>query len=497
MLRRSASSSSTTSTVRVPAGRPAATSSRSAVGERLGAARRAAGTPAAPAASRSWRRSSSASASTGRWRVRGSRLRRPSVSGSSSPPRPSTITSGPVLLRERERGRRAHRHEALEAGLARGREQGGGAVDVAVDDQRDAVALARPARGRRRAASARRLRRRPAATSVVRRLRRRARPARARRRRRASGSSSVNVEPSPSVARHADLAAEQARDLAADRQAEAGAAVAAAGRPVGLLEGLEDQPQLVLRDADAGVGDRERDARTGARAWSSSSVGADRRCRTLPLLGELERVGRAGCAGPARRAGRRRRSRGSSSVGDLDRPARGPSPRPPAGTSARGPSSTSAISSGARWTSILPASTLDRSRMSEISVSRSVPAWLIVRANSTCWSVRLLARVVGQQLGQDQQRVQRRAQLVAHVGQELALVARGQRELLGALLQRQARALDLGVLDLDVAVLLGEQRRLLLQLLVGLAQLLLLGLQQLLGRAQRLAPAARARCWSA
>ena len=135
--------------------------------------------------------------------------------------------------------------------------------------------------------------------------------------------------------------------------------------------------------------------------------------------------------------------------------------------------------------------------MSEISVSRSAPAWWIVRANSTCWSVRFCARVVGEQLGQDQQRVQRRAQLVAHVGQELALVAGGERELLGAFLEAEARALDLGVLDLDVAVLLGEQRRLLLQLLVGLAQLLLLGLQQLLGRAQRLAPAARARCWSA
>ena len=29
--------------------------------------------------------------------------------------------------------------------------------------------------------------------------------------------------------------------------------------------------------------------------------------------------------------------------------------------------------------------------MSEISVSRSVPAWWIVRANSTCWSVRFWA----------------------------------------------------------------------------------------------------------
>jgi hypothetical protein len=53
------------------------------------------------------------------------------------------------------------------------------------------------------------------------------------------------------------LAAQQAGDLAADRQAQARAAVLAAGGAVGLLEGLEDDPLLVLGNADAGVGDRE------------------------------------------------------------------------------------------------------------------------------------------------------------------------------------------------------------------------------------------------
>ena len=63
----------------------------------------------------------------------------------------------------------------------------------------------------------------------------------------------MNVLPSPTLAVDAQVAAEQAGDLAADREAEAGAAVLAAGRAVGLLERLEDQPLLVLRDADAGV----------------------------------------------------------------------------------------------------------------------------------------------------------------------------------------------------------------------------------------------------
>src|SRR6185369_5130165 len=55
----------------------------------------------------------------------------------------------------------------------------------------------------------------------------------------------------------ADLTAEQTRELAADGQAQASAAVLARGRSVGLLEGLEDDLLLVARDADAGVRHRE------------------------------------------------------------------------------------------------------------------------------------------------------------------------------------------------------------------------------------------------
>ena len=48
---------------------------------------------------------------------------------------------GAVLLGERERRRRAHGHEALEARRAGDVEPGGGAVDVGVGDQHDAIAL--------------------------------------------------------------------------------------------------------------------------------------------------------------------------------------------------------------------------------------------------------------------------------------------------------------------------------------------------------------------
>src|SRR5690606_29949182 len=61
-----------------------------------------------------------------------------------------------------------------------------------------------------------------------------------------------------------DLSAEQPRQLAADRQAEPGAAIESAGRLVGLLERLEDELLFVRGDPDPGVGDRELECRRGA-----------------------------------------------------------------------------------------------------------------------------------------------------------------------------------------------------------------------------------------
>ena len=115
--------------------------------------------------------------------------------------------------------------------------------------------------------------------------------------------------------------------------------------------------------------------------------------------------------------------------------------------------------------------------MSLIRFSRSVPAPWMVLANST-WRARQVAlRVLGELLAEDQDAVERRAQLVRHVREELGLVARGERQLRGLLFQRPARLLDFLVLALHLGVLLGEQLRLGGQLLVGLLQLLLLRLQ--------------------
>ena len=85
--------------------------------------------------------------------------------------------------------------------------------------------------------------------------------------------------------------------------------------------------------------------------------------------------------------------------------------------------------------------------------------------------------VLGELLAEDQDAVERRAQLVRHVREELGLVARGERQLGGLLFQRAARQLDFLVLALHFGVLLGEQLRLVGELFVGLLQLLLLRLQ--------------------
>src|SRR5262249_15250082 len=93
---------------------------------------------------------------------------------------------------------------------------------------------------------------------------------------------------------HANFTAEQPRDLAADREAAPRPPVFAAGRPVGLLEGLEDNPLFFERNADAGVADRkgdhlvcfpERLSRVIAATFGQADVEQD-----APFVGELEGV---------------------------------------------------------------------------------------------------------------------------------------------------------------------------------------------------------------
>ena len=164
------------------------------------------------------------------------------------------------LSRQCQRTRTGRRQHALQAGGTGKTEQKPAEGGVVLDDQHDAIArhdaVAIVGEFRQRLAdqSGRRQRRQLDAL-LGRRADCRARPVERndQRERRA-------------LARHAfdpELAAEQAGDLAADRQSEPGAAIFAAGGSVGLLEGFEDQLLLVLGNADAGIGDGDRQRSRG------------------------------------------------------------------------------------------------------------------------------------------------------------------------------------------------------------------------------------------
>ena len=86
-------------------------------------------------------------------------------------------------------------------------------------------------------------------------------------------------------------------------------------------------------------------------------------------------------------------------------------------------------------------------------------------------------RIFRKLLAQHQNAVERRAQLVRHVGQELRFVLRSQRQFAGLFFQCAPRLLDLLVLAFHFVVLFGQLLGLLRELLVGLLQFLLLRLQ--------------------
>ena len=86
------------------------------------------------------------------------------------------------------------------------------------------------------------------------------------------GSTRRNTLPSPGVLSTRDLAAEQPRQVARDRQAEPGAAELAVGGAVRLAERLEDQLLLLGGDADAGVAHRELHVAVGPAAAISSDT---------------------------------------------------------------------------------------------------------------------------------------------------------------------------------------------------------------------------------
>ncbi len=110
---------------------------------------------------------------------------------------------------------------------------------------------------------------------------------------RAAGRYRVKVLPWASALSGCDDATEQERDLAADGQSKAGAAVLAAGGAVRLLQRPEDCLQLLAGDTDPGVFDPEGDHRTvPEHGFGQLSLvrGFDPQFHSA-ALGEFDRVG--------------------------------------------------------------------------------------------------------------------------------------------------------------------------------------------------------------
>ena len=101
--------------------------------------------------------------------------------------------------------------------------------------------------------------------------------------------------PWPATLDEPDFTAEKGGQLTADRQAQSGAAVLAAGPGIGLLERLEDEPLLFQGNANAGIrdGDRHRAGRkTKNRMLDRPSAGDLLHPHLhVALRRELERVG--------------------------------------------------------------------------------------------------------------------------------------------------------------------------------------------------------------
>src|ERR1700722_8430855 len=91
-----------------------------------------------------------------------------------------------------------------------------------------------------------------------------------------------------------NFAAQQTGQFAADGQPQSCSAVLAARAGIGLLESLEDNPLLVERDADAGIGDLKRDygscAAENGGAFAPSVVRNRDAKPNSPVLGKLERI---------------------------------------------------------------------------------------------------------------------------------------------------------------------------------------------------------------
>ena len=258
-----------------------------------------------------------------------------------------------------------------------------------------------------------------------------------------------------------DRAAEQRRDFTADRQTQPGAAVATRGRAVSLREGLEDELLLFRRDADAAVADGEGDHTVGGvqarmRQRPAARSAADGQAHTAGL-GEFEAVRQQiaqHLLKPTRIAAdhvRQCRVQGhvefeASGLGDMAKAALDllAQIREHDGLDVHGHL--------ARFDPRQVEDLVDEVQQVRTGLVHRLGELNLLRRQ-------VVFRVVGEQPGQDEQAVQRRAQFMRHVGEELGFVLRRRRERRRLLLKRASPLFDFLALAHHVEVLPGQFRR--------------------------------------
>ena len=268
------------------------------------------------------------------------------------------------------------------------------------------------------------------------------------------------------LAGHGDLTTQEADQLTTDRQAEAGSSIEAGGGAVTLRERLED-PLLLLRlDADAGVADHEREHRSGFRQrvhLRAPPVLREGDLQAhLAALGELERVGKQVLENLPEAlpiGGERRGTLGRDLDGEVktfsfcDVLELADKTRPQL-------CERDIVDLGR------DGSRLDLRKVEDAveELEQLVPRRMDhARVLDLCLGHGVLG-VVLELLGKDQQAVQGCPELVRHVGDELRLVLRRDRELAGFFLDQALRLLDLVVLAFCLGVLLGQQSSLALEI---------------------------------
>jgi hypothetical protein len=253
------------------------------------------------------------------------------------------------------------------------------------------------------------------------------------------------------TARDGDLPAEQPYEPAGDREAQPGAAVVACGAAVALDEVVEDAPLNLGRHPDPGVADAERDHRARPRknfvGGAPTAIGAADVHLHRTVLGELERVGEqvaqhivhergVGADMPRKVVRQLDGERHAVLVGDAIELL-------PQGV----------LDLGQRDLSDLRC---DRARpdLREIQDAAEQPEQIGARGMNHVGILHLLRRqvvlgVVPEQFREDQQTVQRGAQLVRHVREELRLVPERDRQLRGLGLDQAPGSLEL-LLPIDL-----------------------------------------------